>query len=121
MRKVTQCSNLIEKIENDTAAKMVRGKIVFPSVGIKIKNVKLINTGDPDSKPVAVEMEQSYDNRNWESFTYFISAEGEPVSDKNAMGYVRKHLVEIAKALEKKGIVNVKYPDDKYVFHRKEE
>lgn len=124
MKKMSQCADLKEKIEKDTQVRIDKqGKKFFPRVCIKLGDINLLGSADPDLKQINVNVLESYDNLKWEPFTYFLSAEGESVGNRDdASKYVRKHLADIAKSLEEKeGIVSFKYSDDKYVFHRKEE
>ena len=115
--------DLSSKIEKDTVIrKTKKGKKIVPRVCIKLNEVTLITGADPDMKQVKATFLESYDNIKWKSFNYFLSAEGERVSNRDdAINYIRKHLSDVVRSLDKRGIVSVKYSDDKYVFHRKDE
>ncbi|MEM4152640.1 MAG: hypothetical protein QXK80_00755 [Candidatus Pacearchaeota archaeon] len=112
--------DLKETIENDTKIRKDKfGKKIAPYVDIKIENVRLIRSSDPDLKQIKIDFSKSYDNKIRIPFSDVISVEGEDISSREkikncAINYFDK----VVKSVEKEGIISIKYSENRYVFHR---
>lgn len=113
--------DLKETIEKDTEIRRDKfGKKVAPYVDIRIENVMLIRSSDPDLKQIKIDFSKSYDNRTRIPFSDFISVEGEDISSREKIeNCARNYFKKVAEEVEKNGIINVKYPGNRYVFRRK--
>ncbi|MCX8194303.1 MAG: hypothetical protein N3G19_03010, partial [Candidatus Pacearchaeota archaeon] len=111
--------DLKETIEKDTAIRKDKfGKKIAPRVDIKIENVTLLRSSDPDLKQIKIDFSKSYDNRTRTLFSDIISVEEEDLSsDEKIKNYARKYFESVVKCVEKKGIISVKYPKDRYVLY----
>lgn len=103
--------DLREKILSDTKK--------YKYIAVKRLDARLFGGADPDAKLLCMDFSISYDGRNWETYQDYISVEGERISSKKGVDErARKYLKSVVKSVEKSGVKNVKYAEDKYVFHR---